>query len=158
MVRGPLGGLIWHHLQYVLGLAKLGHEIYFFEDSDDYPCCYNPQDDSLGTDASFGLDFVNRTLAHFGLEDRWSYFDAHTNRWFGLSADRVREICAATDILLNLSAVNPLRPWFEKVPRRVFVDTDPAFTQIRHLQDPCGAFFSCGSHHLLQLRRKYWTR
>lgn len=36
MVRGPLGGLIWHHLQYVLGLAKLGHDVYFLEDSDDW--------------------------------------------------------------------------------------------------------------------------
>ncbi len=136
MVRGPLGGLIWHHLQYVLGLAKLGHEVYFLEDSDDYPSCYNPENDSLGTDASFGLNFVNQTLERFGLEDRWSYFDAHTDRWFGLSVERVQDICASTDILLNLSAVNPLRPWFETVPRRVFVDTDPAFTQIRHLQDP----------------------
>lgn len=136
MVRGPIGGLIWHHLQYVLGLAKLGHEIYFLEDSDDYPGCYNPQDNSLSTDPSFGLEFVNRTFERFGLEDRWSYFDAHTDRWFGLSADRVRDICASTDVLLNLSAVNPLRSWFDKVTRRVFVDTDPAFTQIRHLQDP----------------------
>ncbi len=144
MVRGPLGGLLWHHLQYVLGLAKLGHDVYFLEDSDDYPACYNPQDDSLGTDPSFGLDFVNRTFERFGLEDRWSYFDAHTDRWFGLSAYRVREICASTDVLLNLSAVNPLRPWFEEVPRRVFVDTDPAFTQIRHLQDPAARALAAG--------------
>ena len=37
IVRGPLGGLAWHHLQYVLGLARLGHEVLFLEDSDDYP-------------------------------------------------------------------------------------------------------------------------
>jgi hypothetical protein len=39
IVRGPLGGLAWHHLQYVIGLSKLGHDVYFFEDSDDYPSC-----------------------------------------------------------------------------------------------------------------------
>jgi hypothetical protein len=33
IVRGPYGGLVWHHLQYVLGLKKLGHEVLFLEDS-----------------------------------------------------------------------------------------------------------------------------
>ncbi len=42
IVRGPLGGLAWHHLQYVLGLSGLGHDVYFIEDSDDYPSCYDP--------------------------------------------------------------------------------------------------------------------
>ena len=36
IVRGPLAGLASHYLQYVLALTRLGHEVYFFEDSDDY--------------------------------------------------------------------------------------------------------------------------
>ena len=35
IIRGPVGGLAWHHLQYVIGLLNLGHEVYFLEDSDD---------------------------------------------------------------------------------------------------------------------------
>ena len=27
IVRGPMGGMAWHHLQYVMGLARLGHEL-----------------------------------------------------------------------------------------------------------------------------------
>jgi hypothetical protein len=134
IVRGPLGGLVWHHLQYILGLVKLGHDVYFLEDSDDYESCYDPQTDSMGTDPSFGLQFLNQTLTHFNLSDRWAYFDAHRNNWFGFP--NAKELCATADVLLNVSGVNPLRSWCESIPRRVFVDTDPAFTQIRHLQDP----------------------
>jgi hypothetical protein len=36
---------------------------------------------------------------------------------------------------LNVSGVNPIRPWVGDIPIRVLIDTDPAFTQIRHLQD-----------------------
>ncbi len=36
IVRGPLGGLVWHHLQYVLALKKLGYNVLFLEDSDDF--------------------------------------------------------------------------------------------------------------------------
>ena len=33
IIRGPFGGMAWHHLQYVLGLTRLGHDIYFFEEA-----------------------------------------------------------------------------------------------------------------------------
>jgi hypothetical protein len=46
------------------------------------------------------------------------------------------KFCSQADLLLNVSAVNPLRPWLMEVPARALVDTDPAFTQIRHLTDP----------------------
>lgn len=135
IVRGPLGGLAWHHMQYVLGLARLGHDVYFIEDSDDYPACYDPARDVIATDPSFGLNFIASAFTRLGLKERWAYHDAHTSRWHGLAATRAIDICASADILLNLSGVNPLRSWVEQIPVRAFVDTDPAFTQIRHLTD-----------------------
>ncbi len=135
VVRGPLGGLAWHHLQYVLGLAKLGHDVYFVEDSDDYPACYDPSRGVTDMDPSYGLSFAERAFARLGLGERWAYHDAHTARWLGPAATRAREVCASADVVMNISGVNPLRPWFTGVPIRVLVDTDPAFTQIRHLGD-----------------------
>jgi len=135
IVRGPLGGLAWHHLQYVLGLARLGHEIYFFEDSDDYPSCYNPATNSMQTDPSYGLVFASDTFTALGLPDNWAYYDAHAGQWLGPAAHRALEICASADLLLNISGVNPLRGWFERVRVRVLIDTDPVFLQVRHLQN-----------------------
>lgn len=135
IVRGPIGGLAWHHLQYLLGLRDLGHDVYFIEDSDDYESCYDPARSVVDTDPTYGLNFAARAFERLGLGDRWSYYDAHTDTWMGPLASRVREICEPAELLLNLSGVNPLGPWFAKIPRRAFVDTDPAFTQIRHLTD-----------------------
>ena len=154
IVRGPLGGLAWHHLQYVLGLADLGHEVVFVEDSDDYPSCYDPSRNIVDTDPSYGLGFAARAFERVGLGPRWAYYDAHTARWLGPCADRVLQLCASADLLLNLSGVNPLRPWLLGVPARALVDTDPVFTQIRHLTDPAAraealrhtAFCSFGAH------------
>ena len=136
IVRGPIGGLTWHHLQYVLGLARLGHDVYFFEDSDDYPSCYNPSRDATECDPRYGLSYTSRTFRRVGLPNRWAYYDAHTGRWYGLTGQRVRDLASSADLLLNISGVNPLRPWFANVPVRCLIDTDPVFTQIRHLQDP----------------------
>jgi hypothetical protein len=85
-----------------------------------------------------------------GLGDRWAYHDAHTDAWHGPAGDRALELCRTSDIVLNLSGMNPLRPWVREVPVRVIVDTDPAFTQVRHLAEPAAreraaehtAFFS----------------
>jgi hypothetical protein len=43
------------------------------------------------------------------------------------------------DVVLNLSGANPLRAHALASPVRVLVDTDPVFTQVRHLSDPKAA-------------------
>lgn len=135
IVRGPLGGLAWHHLQYVLGLRRMGHDVYFMEDSDDYPACYDPGRFVFGTDPSCGLRFAAHAFDRLGLDDRWAYFDAHTQAWLGPAGSRAPELCREASLLIDVSGVNPLREWHLRIPHRVLIDTDPAFTQIRHLTD-----------------------
>ena len=152
IVRGPLGGGTWNKLQYMLGLAALGHDVYFVEDSDDYPSCYDPVRDVTDADPTYGLEYARGVFERVGLQDRWAYYDAHTSRWLGPCADRIVRICRTADLLLNLSGVNPLRPWLMEIPARALIDTDPVFTQIRHLTDASArdralghtAFFSFG--------------
>jgi hypothetical protein len=90
LVRGPWGGMAWHHLQYALGLARLGHDVYFVEDSDDYPSCYDPVRGVLDCDPTYGLGFAADALGRLGLGDRWAYYDAHTARWLGPAASAPR--------------------------------------------------------------------
>jgi hypothetical protein len=135
IVRGPLGGMVWHHLQYVLGLRRLGHDVYFIEDSDDYESCYDPVAGIMTPDPSFGLKFTRDIFERTGLDQRWAFFDAHRNLWFGLPGPKARELLRSADVLLNISGVNPLRDWSLRVPHRAYIDTDPVFTQVRHLQD-----------------------
>jgi hypothetical protein len=144
IVRGPIGGLVWHHLQYLLGLRRLGHEVLFIEDSDDHASCYDPRTGETTTDASYGLKFARRTFEEIGFGGGWAYHDAHTRSWHGPIADRAVELCARADLLLNLSEMNPLRPWLAGIPRRVLIDTDPAFTQARHLMDSRRADLAAG--------------
>jgi hypothetical protein len=136
IVRGPLAGHTWHHLQYVLGLAQLGHDVYFLEDSGDFESCYDPRSHEMGSDPAFGLGYAGDVFARIGLSDRWAYHDVHTATWHGPAAPRVDELCATADLCLNVSGVNPLREPLMQVPARIFIDTDPAFTQVRHLTDP----------------------
>jgi hypothetical protein len=135
IVRHPLGGMVWSNLQYLLGLKNLGHDVFFVEDSEDYPDCYDPARNALDTDPGYGIAFAQRTLAGIGFEARWAYYDAHTARWLGPRAEDIVRTCEGADLLLNLCGVNPLRPWLADIPRKVLVDEDPAFTQVRNIHD-----------------------
>jgi hypothetical protein len=154
VVRQPLGGMASCNLQYIVGLRQLGHDVYFVEDSDDYPECYDPRTTDTTTDPTYGLEFAARTFERADLSDRWAYHDAHTGRWFGPCADRIVDVCRSTDLLLNVGGANPIRPWLTDIPARAFIDLDPVFTQVRHLTDPAArsralqhtAFFSIGEN------------
>jgi len=135
IVRGPLGGLAWHHLQYVAGLSALGHDVVFVEDSDDYESCYDPSINAMTTDPTYGLGFTAEAFARLGLEQRWCYFDAFTSRWLGPLGDDALAAISSADLLINVSGVNPVRAWWDSVPHRALIDTDPVFTQVRHLRD-----------------------
>lgn len=136
LVRGPLGGMASYHLQYLRGLLDLGHEVFFIEDSDDYPACYDPVQDVTGTDASYGLRFATATFRRAGLADRWAYHDAHSGRWHGPRAEDAVALCKSSELLIDIGGLAPERSWLFEIPARALVDIDPVFTQIRHLTDP----------------------
>jgi hypothetical protein len=160
IVRCPVGGLAWHHLQYVSGLAQLGHDVYFVEDSDDYPSCYDPSRNVFDTDPSYGLQFISVAFERLGIGPRWAYYDGHRRTWFGPASRKLSELFREADLLLNVSGVNPIRPWLQSIPVRAFVDTDPVFVQVRHMQNQDSrtlaqqhnAFFTFGEN-VSKLRR-----
>jgi hypothetical protein len=141
LVRAPLGGQAWHYLQYLTGLTALGHEVLYIEDScffddDEYEWFFDPETGKSGADPAYGLEFVNDTLSAAGLRERWAFYEAHAGRWHGPAADTAVDYCRDADLFVNVSAVNPVRPWLAGIPRRLFLDTDPSFTQIRLLTNP----------------------
>lgn len=135
IIRGPLGGLAWHHLQYVMGFARLGHDVYFVEDSNDYESCYDPISNTTTTDPSYGLAFADQIFTKVNLADRWCYYDAHSSKWMGPCSNKIHDICKSVDIILNMGGKSILRPWFKNIPIRIIIDTDPVFTQIRFLKN-----------------------
>jgi hypothetical protein len=154
VVRYPLGGMVWSNLHYLMGLLRLGHDVWYVEDSGDYPSCYDPSRFLTDANPGYGLDFAKKVFDKIGLGGRWAFHDSHTSRWLGESADKMLEICSDADVVLNLACSNPLRPWLQQIPVRAYVDEDPAFTQIRRLIDPAkrkiadqhNVFFSFGEN------------
>jgi hypothetical protein len=63
-----------------------------------------------------------------GLENSWAYVD-YQGGYHGTTQAQVAEICAGADVMVNLSGgCWMLRPEYERLPK-IFIDTDPGFTQ-----------------------------
>lgn len=137
----PLGGVTWDYIQYVLGLDNLGHEVYYLEDTGDWP--YNPQEGGLasGKDpCAYNVEYLGEVMARFGLEDRWAYRFCDENwldvdEWYGMRAAKRRRILETADLLVNVSGSLGRPEEYRSVGTRAYIDTDPVFTQIGLLQD-----------------------
>jgi hypothetical protein len=126
----PAGGVTWDYIQYVLGFARLGHEVYYVEDTGLWPI-YQDNPDS-GATCETNVAYLAGMMSDFGLADRWAYRDEVTGEWFGLSETKVKEILRTTDMMVNVSCANVTRDEYLAIPVRVLIDSDPMFTQIQH--------------------------
>jgi hypothetical protein len=137
LVRGPVGGMAWgSNMNYLAGLEALGHDVYLLEDSGDAPwACWDPHEGMIDTEPSYGLAYAGRALELIGFEDRWAYYDSPRGRWHGPLGQRAIEICRSADLLLDVGGTSPSRDWLHAIPRRVLLDLDPVFTQMRHLTE-----------------------
>ena len=128
VARYPYGGVTWCSLMYLLGLRDLGHEVCYIEDTGE--CVYDPVQNALSTDPAYGTDYIHRALEPFGLGDRWSFVN-YDGTYHGASRDTVRRWCAEADLFINLSGGSWFwRDEYAAIPRKVFVDSDPVFTQL----------------------------
>ena len=128
IARYPFGGVTWCSLMYLQGLRALGHEVFYIEDTGE--CVYDPVLNTRATDPTYGTTYIQRALEPFGLGDRWAFVN-YDGTYHGQSADTVRRYAADADLFINLSGGS----WFWRdeyagIPRRVFIDSDPTFTQL----------------------------
>ena len=150
----PLGGVTWDYLQYVLGLARLGHDVYYIEDTGQWP--YAPSEDGLTKGCDYNVGYLDGLFRRFGLEDRWAYKFPWQSQWFGLPESRRKEIINTVDLLINVSGTLEHPEEYRGAGIMAYIDSDPVFTQVkiasgndyfRKLIEQHDVLFSFGEHH-----------
>lgn len=125
----PLGGVTWDYLQYVLGLARLGHDVYYLEDTGLWP--YNPLEGGVSEGCAFNVAYLSAVMKRYGLEEKWAYRFPWQSQWFGLRDTERERVINSADLLINVSCSLQNIGEYRHVKRLVYVDTDPVFTQIK---------------------------
>ncbi len=131
LVRYPLGGNLSWGLQWLVGFHRLGHDVYLVERSGYADSCFDPVQNRMSDDCSYGIATVAALLAEHGLDRRWCYVDAG-GEYHGLTRERVETLFATADAYIDMGApVGSWRKESESVDVRVLVDTEPGYTQIK---------------------------
>jgi hypothetical protein len=113
---------------YLLGLRALGHEVLYIEDTGE--CIYDPEQNTRSEDPGYGTRYIHQALEPFGLGDRWCFVN-YDGAYHGVSKAQVRAFCADAELFINLSGGSWFwRDEYLKIPHRIFIDTDPVFTQL----------------------------
>jgi hypothetical protein len=124
------GGWTWVILQYVLGLKQLGHKVYFVEQ---LPSGATSNETAFSQ--SRNAEYFRQVVSEFGLE-RSSALIAHDSQeTVGISYDDLRAIAGRADVLLNVSGAFTDDGLAERIPIRIYLDLDPAFTQFWQTQN-----------------------
>ena len=125
----PVGGVAWDYLQYPIGLARLGHDVVYHEDTWTWP--YDPVKATAVDTASYSVDFLTKFFDTYApeLSGCWHYRHLNTES-FGMSEIAFQEFARSADLCLNVSAANPLPPALNPRCVKALLDTDPGYNQV----------------------------
>ncbi len=131
MANCPIAGVVWQHIHYIVGLQRLGHEVYYIEDTSRIP--YDPVQQTPTEDYSFAADVLARLAKEHDFEGRWAFSPRYKSpeETAGLSRSFLNRLYADADALLNLCGSHELNDDLLRSERIVYVESDPAVEQIK---------------------------
>src|SRR5207247_2503158 len=132
----PFAGMAWEALHYLEGFRRLGHDIYYIEDTNAWP--YDPEQDSNSNDCRHAVGYISRVMDWANLSAQWAYRAAEPDgRLYGISESRFSQLFKEADALINWGASTRLRDEHLRVPVRILLQTDPGAGEILAVQgDP----------------------
>ena len=135
--RVPFAGMAWETLFYLEGFRRLGHDVYYVEDSVHWPY-YATRQTTTDAACQAAADYIARMLAWCGMPDRWAYRTvAQDDRVYGMSDRQFNQLFRTADVVINVAGTTWLREEHLRVPVRVYLETDPGSNEIQAAQgDP----------------------
>ncbi len=98
----PMAGAIWQHIHYVVGLQRLGHDVYYIEDSARLP--YNLETFEVTSEFEYAPRILNRLSKEFGFQSRWAFCARYlpNSPTAGLPLRKIRQLYRDADAILNI--------------------------------------------------------
>ncbi len=130
MGRIPFAGMAWEALHYVEGFRRLDHDVYYIEDTWDWP--YDPERRTVTNDSRYTVNYIARLMGWCGLPDHWAYRAVEQGgRIYGLAESQFARVFEEADALINVTASTELHEEHLNVPVRVYLQTDPGANEIK---------------------------
>jgi hypothetical protein len=129
----PLAGVTYQFLHYLIGLRRLGYDVYYVEDSGRW--VYHAESYEFTPDATDNVAAVAPILQAHGFQGKWAFRGSYPGgKCYGMTEEELLKLYREADAFLNVTASQELREEHLACPRRIYVETDPFAVQIKVAQ------------------------
>jgi hypothetical protein len=143
----PLAGVTYQFLHYLIGLRRLGWDVYYVEDSSRW--VFDVKDFELTPDASVNIEMVAPVLERYGFSGKWAFRGRYEGgKCYGMSENELTRLYREADACLNVTASQELREEHMSIPRRVYVESDPFHVQIKVLEGDMKTLDALSAHDI----------
>ena len=127
----PIAGVIWQHIHYLVGLQRLGHDVYYIEDSARLP--YNPETFEINNEFDYTARVLNRSSQEFGFKGHWGFCARYLpgNPTAGLSLKKIRQLYRDADAILNICGAQEFNDDLLVSDSILYIESDPGVEQIK---------------------------
>ena len=127
----PIAGVIWQHIHYVVGLQRLGHHVYYIEDSARLP--YNPETFEVTNEFDYAARLLRRLSREFDFKNRWAFCARYLpgNPTAGLPLKKIRQLYREADAILNVCGTQEFNDDLLVSDRILYMESDPGVEQIK---------------------------
>jgi len=127
----PIAGVIWQHIHYVVGLQRLGHDVYYIEDSARLP--YNPETFEVTNEFDYAARLLSRLSREFGFKNRWAFCARYlpANPTAGLPFKKIQQLYREADAILNVCGTQEFNDALLVSDRILYIESDPGVEQIK---------------------------
>ena len=127
----PIAGVIWQHIHYLVGLQRLGHEVYYIEDSARLP--YNPQTFEVGNEFDYAAQILAQLADEFGFEHRWAFCARYLpgNPSAGLRLTKIQQLYREADAIFNVCGTQEFNDDLLQSDSILYIESDPGVEQIK---------------------------
>lgn len=144
----PLAGVTYQFLHYLIGLRRLGYDVYYIEDSARW--IYDPHLNDLSPDADANIAAVVPALQAHGFGDRWAFRGKYPGgECYGLSESQIAQLYREADGFLNVTGAQELREEHLAIKRHIYVESDPFALQVKVARGDAGAIKMLAAHDTL---------
>src|SRR2546423_4177227 len=145
----PIAGVIWQHIHYVVGLQRLGHDVYYIEDSARLP--YNPETFEVNNEFDYAGRLLNRLSVEVGFRNRWAFCARYLQGQptAGLSLKKIRQLYRDADAILNICGAQEFNDDLLTSDRILYIESDPGVEQIKVDQSIQSTIDYLRRHHAL---------
>jgi hypothetical protein len=148
MGRCPFGGQTWLYLNWLRGLHRLGHEVWYVEDDTVWP--YDPERNTVTDDCSYAVRHIAGCMKRVGMPNAWAFRPAYrSGECHGITSAKLDELYRTCDALLNVVGATDLREEHLAARFRVYVECDPVIAELQLANGDPHTAVALSNHHAI---------